>query len=206
MDFLDIFIAVLGGILILIGFIGSILPVIPGPPIAWSGYLLLIWTKHSWDLKAMADTMGLDSADAVRQAIKAGENVEPVIDPGYKLALWVLLGIVVAVTVFDYVVPIIGTKKYGGSKRGQWGATIGVIAGMIAGGVIGMGPWGALIGAIAGPFLGAYLGELSLKKTKKEALRSAWGSFIGFLLGAGIKMTTCMIILVVYWIHLGFDL
>lgn len=206
MEFLDIFLAVLGVILILLGFIGSVLPVIPGPPISWSGYLLLIWTKHSWDLKAMQDVLGFESTEAVKEAIKSGEEIQPIIDSGYKTALWILLGVVVAVTVFDYVVPIIGTKKYGGSKRGQWGATIGVIVGMIAGGIIGFGPWGALIGAIAGPFLGAYLGELTLKKTKREALRSAWGSFIGFLLGAGVKMTTCMIILVVFWIHLGFDL
>ena len=36
--------AVLGAALVLIGFIGSILPVIPGPPISWVGFLMLKWT------------------------------------------------------------------------------------------------------------------------------------------------------------------
>ena len=46
------------------------------------------------------------------------------------------------------------------------------------------GPLGFLIWS----FLGAYIGELSQQKNQKNALRAAWGSFIGFLAGTLIKL------------------
>ena len=153
---MDITLAILGIILVFIGFFGSFLPVIPGPPISWAGFLLLKWTGY------------------------IEENLE-----GYDLVLWVLLFFVVLVTILDYVVPIWGTKKYGGSKRGIWGATIGVIVGLF------FGP----LGIIIGPFLGAYIGEITSGKKEREALKAAWGSFVGFMMGVGLKFMTCAAIL-----------
>jgi uncharacterized protein YqgC (DUF456 family) len=156
MEFGDVAFAVLGGILVLVGFLGSVLPIVPGPPISWVGFLFLKWTNYT------------------------GQNAE-----GYDLVLWVLLFFVIAVTILDYVVPIWGTKKYGGSKRGVWGATIGVVVGLF------FGP----LGIIIGPFLGAYIGEITTGKKERDALKAAWGSFVGFLLGVGMKFMTCAAIL-----------
>ena len=156
---MDIALAVLGSALVLLGFIGSILPVIPGPPISWVGLLLLKWTHYITD---------------------HGE--------AYGNALWILLFFVILVTILDYVVPIMGTKKYGGSKRGVWGATIGVVVGLF------FGPPGIIIG----PFLGAYIGEITTGKKERDALRAAWGSFVGFLLGVGMKLMVCGAILFFY--------
>jgi len=162
---MDITLAVLGTALVLIGFIGSILPVIPGPPISWVGLLLLKWTDFVNDHGA-----------------------------AYENALWILLFFVVLVTILDYVVPIMGTKKFGGSKRGVWGATIGVVVGLF------FGP----LGIIIGPFLGAYIGEITTGKKEREALRAAWGSFVGFLLGVGMKLMVCGAILFFYIRYLFF--
>lgn len=162
---MDITLAVLGAVLVLIGFFGSILPVLPGPPISWAGFLLLRWTGY-------ADDRGT----------------------GYENALWILLFFVILVTILDYVVPILGTKKYGGSKRGVWGATIGVVVGLF------FGP----LGIIIGPFLGAYIGEISGGKKDRAALRAAWGSFVGFMLGVGLKLMVCGTILFFYIRHLFF--
>ena len=156
---MDISLAVLGTILVLVGFIGSILPVIPGPPISWAGLLLLKWTAYADDQL-----------------------------PAYENTLWILLFFVILVTILDYVVPILGTKKFGGSKRGVWGATLGVVAGLF------IGP----LGIIIGPFLGAYIGEITTGKREKDALRAAWGSFVGFLLGVGMKLMVCGTILFFY--------
>jgi len=153
---MDILLAVFGAALVLVGFIGSILPVIPGPPISWVGLLLLKWTDFVYDHGA-----------------------------AYENALWILLFFVILVTILDYVVPIMGTKKFGGSKRGVWGATIGVVVGLF------FGP----LGIIIGPFLGAYIGEISTGKKDRDALRAAWGSFVGFLLGVGMKLMVCGAIL-----------
>ena len=162
---MDITLAVLGAALVLVGFIGSILPIIPGPPISWAGLLLLKWTDFVDDHGA-----------------------------AYENALWILLFFVILVTILDYVVPIMGTKKYGGSKRGVWGATIGVVVGLF------FGP----LGIIIGPFLGAYIGEITTGKKDREALRAAWGSFMGFLLGVGLKLMVCGTILFFFIRYLFF--
>ena len=162
---MDITLAVLGTALVLIGFIGSILPIIPGPPISWVGLLLLKWTDFISDHGV-----------------------------AYENALWILLFFVILVTVLDYVVPIMGTKKFGGSKRGVWGATIGVLVGLF------FGP----LGIIIGPFLGAYIGEITTGKKEREALRAAWGSFVGFLLGVGMKLMVCGAILFFFIRYLFF--
>jgi uncharacterized protein len=160
---MDVTLAILGLILVLTGFLGSILPVIPGPPISWAGFLLLRWTRFIDD------------------------NPD-----GYDTTLWILLTIVILVTILDYVVPAMGTKRYGGSKRGVWGASIGVVVGLF------MGP----LGIIIAPFLGAYIGEISTGKKQREAFRAAWGAFIGFLTGVGLKLMACAAILFFFFRHL----
>ncbi len=162
---MDVMLAVIGAALVLVGFLGSILPIIPGPPISWAGLLLLKWTDYS--------SQGRE---------------------GYEKMLWILLFFVILVTILDYIVPILGTKKFGGSKRGVWGATIGVVVGLF------FGP----LGIIIGPFLGAYIGEITTGKKDRDALKAAWGSFVGFLLGVGLKLMACGAILFFYIRHLFF--
>ena len=94
-------------------------------------------------------------------------------------ALIILGGITIAVTILDFVIPIWGTKKFGGSKYGTTGATIGLIAGLF------LGPAGLIIA----PLFGAFIGEIIFKNDIHYALKAAIGSFIGFLTGIGLKLT-----------------
>lgn len=95
------------------------------------------------------------------------------------LLVWGIVTIVV--TVLDYVIPALGTKRYGGTKWGVWGSTVGVFVGMFFGAV----------GVILGPLLGAILGEMLNGKEWNEALRAGWGSFIGLLFGTILKLICC---------------
>jgi hypothetical protein len=72
--------------------------------------------------------------------------------------------------VLDYYLPLAGAKKYGASKRGFWGALLGMMAGIFL-----LPPFGLIIGA----FVGAVIGELTAGKKESEALRAGWGSFLG---------------------------
>lgn len=108
----------------------------------------------------------------------------------------VIMGVMCAViTVLDYIVPAWGTKKFGGSKAGVRGSTVGLIVSIVVLPMLGivLGPFG-IIGILAGPFVGAYIGEKMSGGDDTKAWRSAFGSFIGFLAGTFMKLAYSIII------------
>lgn len=110
-------------------------------------------------------------------------------------SLLIMAAIVVVVSVLDYIVPIWGTKKFGGTRAGVRGSTIGLIIGVILLPVMGIviGPFG-LVGILGGPFLGALIAERAAGQKSDKALRAAFGSFIGFLAGTLMKLVVSFII------------
>ncbi|WGK66206.1 DUF456 domain-containing protein [Croceiramulus getboli] len=149
---MDMILIVFGFLFCIVGVVGSVLPVLPGPPLGWVGLLLLHLTS------------------AV---------------PMNYWFLGITLVLALAIVVLDYVIPAAGTKRFGGSKSGAWGTTIGLIVGIIV-----PIPFGILIG----PFLGAFIGEVFFNKSdNKTALRAAFGSFLGFLTGTFMKLTLSLI-------------
>ena len=102
----------------------------------------------------------------------------------YSTEFLVIMGVIgAAVFVLDYVIPIWGTKKLGGTKEGVRGSTLGLFAGLIITFIFPVG----FIAVLLGPFIGAYLGEKNAGTEDHKAWKSAFGSFVGFLLGTGIK-------------------
>ena len=152
---MDIALLILGLILMILGILGSFLPVLPGTPLSWIGLLLLYLTK------AVPDD-------------------------------WVFLGITLAIAVLvfvlDYIIPALGTKKFGGSKWGMIGTTVGLLVALIF-------PIFGFFGIIIWPFIGALVGELINKADKKTAMKAAFGSFLGFLTGTFLKFVVTVVYL-----------
>lgn len=136
---------IIGSLLIIAGFLGSFLPVTPGPPLSYAGLLALQLTAaHPFSLQF--------------------------------LIIWAV--VVAILMVLDNVIPAYGTKKFGGSAYGVWGCMIGMVIGIFF----------SPVGLVLGPLAGAFLGEIVGGKKSDQALRSAWGSFLGFLTSLVLKV------------------
>lgn len=94
--------------------------------------------------------------------------------------------------VADTVANLVGVKKFGGSKAGMWGSTIGLLVGPF---VI------PFAGIIVGPFLGAIIGELLVDRTDfKKAVKVGVGSVIGFLTSVVTKGALQTIMIIIFFI------
>ena len=146
----DYILLILGIILMVLGIIGCLVPVLPGPPLSFLGLILLHFTRFG-----------------------------PFTGP----TLIILGAIAVIVTVLDYIVPVWGIRRFGGSKYGMRGATVGLIIGFF------LGPMGIIIG----PLLGAFVGEMIFRDDMGYAVRAGFGSLFNFLSGIGLKLAASFV-------------
>jgi uncharacterized protein YqgC (DUF456 family) len=104
--------------------------------------------------------------------------------------LFITFLIAALIFALDLIIPILGLKKLGGSKKGLIGSTIGLFLGLFL-----AGPLGLLIGSFFGAISGEYVNNNSLKKSIKPAM----GTFIGMAVGTTIKFLTSTIFLGLYF-------
>ena len=103
----------------------------------------------------------------------------------FFLLVWA--GITAAVTILDYVLPSLITKRFGGSRAASIGSFVGLLAGMF---------FFPPAGLIAGSFLGALVGELIHSGSDgPKALKVALGAFVAFIAGCGAKLAVSGIML-----------
>ena len=148
---MDIFLIIIAAFLMVLGVVGSFLPVLPGPLTGWLG-LLVLYLMPEIDVSLMTLVITLIVA----------------------ILIWIL----------DYIIPALGTKKFGGTKAGMIGTSVGLIIGLLT-----PIPGGFIMGA----FVGAFAGELINKADSKTALKAAFGSLLGFLTSAFIKFVVAII-------------
>jgi uncharacterized protein YqgC (DUF456 family) len=110
----------------------------------------------------------------------------------FNWLFWLIQGLFVLLLFgADYVANMIGVKKYGGSKAGIWGSTIGILIGPF---II------PVLGILIGPFLGAIIAEIVVhKKPINEAVKIGLGSVVGFVSSVFTK-GIIQIIMIAYFI------
>ncbi|MBD8037190.1 MULTISPECIES: DUF456 domain-containing protein [Solibacillus] len=92
--------------------------------------------------------------------------------------------------VADTISNLVGVKKFGGSKAGMWGSTIGLLIGPF---VI------PFAGIIAGPFIGAVIGELIVTRSNlQQAIQVGIGSVVGFLTSVVTKGIIQVVMIVLF--------
>ena len=114
---------------------------------------------------------------------------------GMTILFWIIQ-ILFVILLFgaDTLSNLVGVKKFGGSKAGMWGSTIGLL----------LGPFVIPVaGILLGPFLGAVISELIVSRTGiKQALKTGIGSLVGFLTSIITKgfIMVIMIIVFIYFV------
>ena len=146
----DYILLVLGILFMIIGIIGCLVPVLPGPTLSFIGLILLHLSRFGQ----------------------------------FTISTLIILGsVAIVVTVLDYIVPVWGTRKFGGSKYGTKGATVGLIIGFF------LGP----LGIVLGPLIGAFVGEMIFKDDLSYAFKAGFGSLLGFLTSIGLKLAASLV-------------
>ncbi len=148
---MDILLITISVLLIIIGTIGSIIPILPGPPIAFGGLVLVQFSsKHPFTNEFL-----------------------------------IILGLLTILSaIVDNALPVYATKKFNGSKKGIWGSAIGLVVGLF---------FFPPIGIIIGPMVGAFIGEITDGKSTNNAIRPAFGSFIGFLSSIFLRLVLSLV-------------
>jgi len=150
---MEIFLVFIALLLMILGIIGSFLPVLPGPLTSWAGLLVLHFTE------------GVELSQTF---------------------LIVTLLFAIFIYVLDYIIPDIGTKRFGGSRAGMIGTMLGLIIGLLS-----PIPFGIIIG----PFIGALIGEMMHRNDMDKALKAAFGSFLGFIASTFLKFIVAIVYL-----------
>ncbi len=140
----------------ILGVLGSFLPVLPGVPLSWIGLLIFY--------------------------------LIPEIEMNY-LFLGITLAVTIIIYVLDLVIPALGAKRFGGSRKGMIGATIGLVVGIFA-----PIPFAILIG----PFVGAFIGEIINKSDSRTAGKAAFGSFVGLLASSFMEFIVTFAFLILF--------
>jgi uncharacterized protein YqgC (DUF456 family) len=117
--------------------------------------------------------------------------------PGADIG-WLTLtftGVIIAIiTLLDYYIPILGAKKFGSTRQGMIGGTIGIVVGLFV-----LPP----IGIIIGPLAGTIIGDLMAGKDLDAAFKSGMGALLGFVAGTLIKLGYCIGVLVLFSVKGG---
>ena len=116
-------------------------------------------------------------------------------DKCLSAATLLFLGVLtIVVTVADFIIPLIGAKKFNCSPYGTWGCALGTFIGALF----------FPVGIMVGPFLGAFIGELMARRDVATALRGGFGAFLGFLAGTLLKLCFCIYLIIhVVFVFLG---
>lgn len=150
---MDTFLFISAFLVLLVAMVGSIVPAMPGVPLAYLSLWMGRWSGYT---------------------------------PLSNTFMWIMAGVTLVVFLADYFLPPLIVKKAGGSKAATWGSIIGMVLGLIF----------TPIGMLLGMLLGAFLGEIIYaERSGRAALKAAMGTFVGFLLGTGLKLLLCFYVL-----------
>lgn len=112
----------------------------------------------------------------------------------FKVISWgtlsILLVLVAASQILEYLASMVGAKRYGADKRGIIAALVGGLVGLFLGGIFGV---------IIGPFLGAVIFEMIGGRELHDSIKIGFGTLVGLIGGAIGKFIIGLIMVGIFW-------
>ncbi len=117
-------------------------------------------------------------------------------DSELTVIFWLIMIVLTTILIIsDLIASRYFVNKFGGSKKGEYAAMVGLIFGVFV-----FPP----IGIIVLPFITVLFVELTQQRTGKEAFYSAIGSLIGFLSGVAVQVIIQLIMIFIFIFYLIF--
>lgn len=117
--------------------------------------------------------------------------------PEHEVGPWTLgitFVLMLVVSAIDFVIPMLGAKRFGASREGVVGGALGIIIGMF---------FFPPVGIILGPLIGTIVGDMIAGGTFASAFNSGMGSLIGFLVGTALKLVYSIGIVILFTVKMG---
>ena len=111
-----------------------------------------------------------------------------------SIGMLVFFGIsMLMLTALNYLIPILGARLSGASKKGQWGSVIGALLGIVF-----FPPLGIFIGAL----IGAVVGEMHSGKKLNEAMRAGLGVIAGSVMAIILQVVYSLGVTIYFFVKL----
>jgi len=111
---------------------------------------------------------------------------------GFEKVGWLPLAFLGVLTALSFVADLVatgaGAKKAGASKQAVIGGAIGTVVGIFFG----------IVGIFVGPFIGAAAGELLANQDLVKAGKVGYGTLLGLVLGAAMKIALALAMIGVF--------
>lgn len=111
---------------------------------------------------------------------------------GFTKVGWLPLTLLGTLTALSFAADLLstgaGAKKAGASKLAVIGAAVGTVIGIFFG----------LAGIVVGPFVGAAAGEFAANRDLVRAGKVGYGTLIGLVLGAALKIALSLVMIGVF--------
>lgn len=162
--------------LLVVSYLGCVLPVLPGPLLAFFSVLSLYLTDHKPSIAVI-----IASAAVVLVASVLDYAVPAIGAKLFKCSRAGVVGCFLG-TIYAFV--------------------IGTVASLFC--TVFVGSFVLVLLLVFGPFIGTFLGELYANRSFSGAFRGAVGAVIGYVLAIGMKLFACLIITILFfWTWFG---
>lgn len=168
--------SIIGAVFVLISYFCCVLPIVPGPLVAYAGLLLLLLTDHRPSITSLIVTTILVAIACILDYVVPALSAKQ-----FKCSRAGVIGCFLG-SIFGFFL----------------GTLVSLFCTIFVGALV------LLLALMITPFVGTIIGELCAQRDLKDAFFGGIGSLIGNIVAVGLKLFTCLLLTGVFlWTLFG---